>query len=50
MSENQKFGNEFSDCLWSVIILAGKCGIDLEAEFSKSIKESMEHVSKELDT
>ena len=45
-----KLGHELSDCLWSVIVLANKCGIDLEAEFSKNIKGLMEHVSKELDT
>ncbi len=45
-----KLGHELSDCLWSVIVLANKCGIDLEAEYSKNIKELMEHVSKELDT
>ena len=44
-----KLGHEFSDCLWSVIVLANKCGIDLEAEFSKSIKELTEHVSNKLD-
>ena len=44
-----KLGHEFSDCLWSVMVLANKCGIDLETEFSKNIKELMEHVSKELD-
>ena len=44
-----KLGHELSDCLWSVIVLANKCGIDLEAEFSKNIKELMEHVSRELD-
>ena len=45
-----KLGHELSDCLWSVIVLANKCGIDLEAEFSKNIEGLMEHVSKELDT
>jgi len=45
-----KLGHELSDCLWSVIVLANKCGIDLEAEFSKNIKELMEYVSKELET
>jgi NTP pyrophosphatase (non-canonical NTP hydrolase) len=44
-----KLGHELSDCLWSVIVLANKCGIDLEAEFSKNIEELMECVSKELD-
>ncbi|WP_129647648.1 nucleoside triphosphate pyrophosphohydrolase family protein [Peristeroidobacter agariperforans] len=45
-----KLGHELSDCLWSVIVLASKCGIDLEAEFSRNIKEITKHVSKELGT
>jgi NTP pyrophosphatase (non-canonical NTP hydrolase) len=45
-----KLGHELSDCLWSVIVLANKCGIDLEAEFSKNTEELMNYVSKELDT
>src|SRR3954469_22364190 len=44
-----KLGHELSDCLWSVMILANKCGIDLEAEFSKNVQELTEHVSKELE-
>jgi len=28
-----KLGHELSDCLWSIIVIANKCGIDLEAEF-----------------
>jgi NTP pyrophosphatase (non-canonical NTP hydrolase) len=45
-----KLGHELADCLWSVIVLANKCGIDLEAEFSKNVGGLMEHVSKQLDT
>ena len=45
-----KLGHELSDCPWSVIVLANKCSIDLEAEFSKNTKELMEYVSKELRT
>jgi NTP pyrophosphatase (non-canonical NTP hydrolase) len=45
-----KLAHELSDCLWSVIVLANKCGIDLETEFSKNMKELTEHVSKELET
>ena len=45
-----KLGHELSDCLWSVIVLANKCGIDLEAEFSRNISGLMEYVSRELDT
>jgi NTP pyrophosphatase (non-canonical NTP hydrolase) len=44
-----KLGHELSDCLWSVIVLANKCGVDLEAEFSRNIKEHVEQLSRELD-
>jgi len=45
-----KLGHELSDCLWSIIVLAKKCGIDLEAEFVKNTKEIAAHVSSELET
>jgi NTP pyrophosphatase (non-canonical NTP hydrolase) len=45
-----KLGHELADCLWSVIVLANKCGIDLEAEFSRNIDELTKSVSKQLDT
>jgi NTP pyrophosphatase (non-canonical NTP hydrolase) len=45
-----KLGHELSDCLWSIIVLANKCGVDLEAEFSKNVGGLIEHVSKELET
>lgn len=45
-----KLGHELSDCLWSIIILANKCGIDLEAEFVKNTRELAEYVSTELGT
>jgi len=45
-----KLGHELSDCLWSIMVLANKCGIDLEAEYSKNTRELIEHVSQELDT
>lgn len=44
-----KLGHELSDCLWSIMVLANKCGVDLEAEYSRNIGELMEHVSNELD-
>ena len=44
-----KLGHELSDCLWSIIVLANKCGIDLEAEFVRNTRELIEHVSGELD-
>ena len=44
-----KLGHELSDCLWSIMVLANKCGVDLEAEFSKNVEGLMDHVSKEID-
>lgn len=44
-----KLGHELSDCLWSIIVLANKCGIDLQAEFSRNTRELMAHVSSQLD-
>jgi NTP pyrophosphatase (non-canonical NTP hydrolase) len=43
-----KLGHELSDCLWSILVLANKCGIDLEAEYSRNTRELIEHVSSEL--
>jgi len=43
-----KLGHELSDCLWSIMVLANKCGIDLEAEFVRNVKEISAHVTEEL--
>lgn len=43
-----KLGHELSDCLWSIIVLANKCGVDLEAEFVRNTSELAEHVSGQL--
>jgi NTP pyrophosphatase (non-canonical NTP hydrolase) len=45
-----KLGHELSDCLWSILVLANKCGIDLGAEFSRNTAELVEYVSSELRT
>jgi NTP pyrophosphatase (non-canonical NTP hydrolase) len=45
-----KLGHELSDCLWSIIVLAKKCDIDLEAEFVKNTRELAEYLSGELGT
>lgn len=45
-----KLGHELSDCLWSIIVIANKCGIDLQAEFSRNTEGLIGHVSKELAT
>lgn len=44
-----KLGHELSDCLWSIMVLANKCGVDLEAEYAKNTRELIEHVSSELE-
>jgi NTP pyrophosphatase (non-canonical NTP hydrolase) len=44
----EKLGHELSDCLWSILVLANKCGIDLETEFVNNIREISEYVSGEL--
>lgn len=46
----EKLGHELSDCLWSILVLANKCGIDLEAEFTKNTGELMGYVSSQIDT
>jgi NTP pyrophosphatase (non-canonical NTP hydrolase) len=43
-----KLGHELSDCLWSILVLADKCGVDLQAEFVRNTREISEHVSGEL--
>jgi NTP pyrophosphatase (non-canonical NTP hydrolase) len=43
-----KLGHELSDCLWSILVIANKCGIDLQAEFVRNTRELVEHVSGEL--
>ena len=44
-----KLGHELSDCLWSILVLANKCGIDLQAEFVRNTTEISEYVSGELE-
>jgi NTP pyrophosphatase (non-canonical NTP hydrolase) len=43
-----KLGHELSDCLWSIMVLASKCGIDLETEFMKNTREICAYVEGEL--
>ena len=43
-----KLGHELSDCLWSIIVLANKCGVDLEADFVRNTREIATYVSSEL--
>lgn len=43
-----KLGHELSDCLWSIMVLANKCGVDLEEAFVRNTSELVEYVSGEL--
>src|ERR1700749_3891095 len=36
---NSALGHELSDCLWSVITLADRLGIDLQAAFAQTMDE-----------
>ena len=41
--------HELADCLWSVLILADKYGIDLAAEFRRTMSELEQHISGQLE-
>jgi len=43
-----KLAHELSDCLWSVLVLAGKYNIDLEADFLKTMDELDERIDADL--
>ena len=49
-NHKQKLGHELSDCLWSILVLAHRCGIDLEYEFEKTMDELEQRVSNRLST
>jgi len=36
---DEKLAHELSDCLWSVIVLADKYGVNLETEFFKTMNQ-----------
>lgn len=44
-----KLGHELSDCLWSILVLADKCGVDLQAEFVRNTREISAYVAGELE-
>ena len=43
-----KLGHELADCLWSILVLARKCGVDLQAEFVRNTSEITAYLSSEL--
>jgi NTP pyrophosphatase (non-canonical NTP hydrolase) len=40
--------HELADCLWSVLILAHKYGIDLRASFDRTMDDLEAHISSKL--
>lgn len=45
---DQKLAHELSDCLWSVLVLAGKYNIDLTTEFQKTMDALDSRIDSEL--
>jgi len=43
---DEKFEHELSDCLWSIMILADKYGVDLEYSFLRT----MDELEKRIDS
>lgn len=43
---DEALAHELSDCLWSVIVLADKYGVDLEASFSRTMDELDSRLAK----
>ena len=43
-----KLAHELSDCLWSILVLSDKYGIDISSEFQKTMNELDERINSEL--
>ncbi len=46
---DNKLAHELSDCLWSVLVLANKYNIDLEASFMNTMNELDERIKQKLN-
>lgn len=44
---DEKLAHELSDCLWSILVLADKYGIDLEQSFMKTMDELENRIKSE---
>jgi NTP pyrophosphatase (non-canonical NTP hydrolase) len=42
-----RLGHELADCLWSVLVLADRYGIDLVAEFARMTDGIEEHLRRD---
>lgn len=47
---DQKLAHELADCLWCVIVLANKYGVNLEESFLKTMDELDQKIDKEIST
>ena len=45
---DEKLAHELSDCLWSVLVLADRYGIDLAAEFIKTMDGLDRRIDQEM--
>jgi NTP pyrophosphatase (non-canonical NTP hydrolase) len=43
---DEALAHELSDCLWSVIVLADKYGVDLESSFNRTMNELDERLAE----
>jgi NTP pyrophosphatase (non-canonical NTP hydrolase) len=45
---DEKLAHELSDCLWSILVLADRYGIDLGSSFQKTMGELDERIDAEI--
>ena len=45
-----KLAHELADCLWSVLVLASKYDVDLEAEFMKTMDQLEANIEQDINT
>ena len=46
----EKLAHELADCLWSVLVLADRLGIDIEQAFDASMSDLERNIRNQLDT
>ena len=44
---DQRLAHELSDCLWCILVLANKYGVDIEQAFLRTMDELEERIGKE---
>jgi NTP pyrophosphatase (non-canonical NTP hydrolase) len=46
---DEKLAHELADCLWSVLVLADRLGVDLGAAFAATMSDLEQNIRKRLD-